>query len=208
MPTININTPPWDFEERIYEVKPGNFIGSHNVIVCAGPPKLVTNQDKAITFYPIGLNETFTIQQVKELQRLTEIGSKQAYFVLGRTLIRVQMASLILDVGNILKALYKYYISNNSIGQTPLVSPHSGEIYLNLASDFFDQPIGLLLWIKNNRKEDIAQYFLEECYVSAHNFNLTAGGLVLAEGVIIETYKLQPLEIKKTVEVPQISVAE
>ena len=187
----------WDFNQRIIkDIEPGEFVGSHNVLVCSGPKTL----KNSTSVYPIGLNENFTIQQVKEIQRLTEIGSKASYFVLGRTLVRVQMATLMLTRGNILKYLYEseieYDQDENPDTSEYLPTPNSGRIFLNLNSPLFDKPCGLLLWIKDNVGRNISLNYLEECYVAAHNFNLTAGGLVIAEGVIMETASLQPLDLK------------
>jgi hypothetical protein len=112
----------WDFRnQRIQqEVTGGQFLSAETTLIAAGPPSLdnPTAQnggggggtvDGAGEAYPIGLLESFGLQQNRQLQRIFEIGSSRSYFIPGRNIGSMSLGRTMYYGPNLLKALYAYY---------------------------------------------------------------------------------------------------
>ena len=68
--------------------------------------------------------------------------------------------------------------------------------FINLASTLFSQPIGLVLYIKDNVSHDVGAVFMEECNVEGHQMGMSQGAVVLAEGVSIRCDRLVPIRVQ------------
>jgi hypothetical protein len=110
------------------DLKGGQFVSAESTLVAAGPPRLsqASGQDEANQtaptatafgdkVYPIGLLESFALQQNKQLQRIFEIGSIRSYFVPGRTVGSVSLGRTFYFGPSLLRVLYAYYRSNGDI---------------------------------------------------------------------------------------------
>lgn len=90
------------------ELKGGQFISAETTLVAAGGPVIpsdVTGDD----VYPIGILETFGIQQSKQLQRIFEIGSSRSYFIPGRVIGSFNLGRTFYFGPSLLRVLYAYY---------------------------------------------------------------------------------------------------
>lgn len=100
------NLGSWLFKDK--HVQPDNlaggenFVSSESIVLAAGPqevPADITN------CFPIGLLENVTIAQNKELRQLFEIGSRQSYFLPGRTFVQVNLTRVVFNGPSLLKAI-------------------------------------------------------------------------------------------------------
>ena len=162
---------------------------------------------------PIGLIESAQISLNKPLSRIFEIGSKLSYIIPGRTVGGISLSRVFFDGPSILKALYfgevtadvastdiKYAKFASSIKYTDGVSDYqkfanigSGNMAMNLASSFFDQPMGLAFFFRDKQNESVSQTYFEGCNVSTYNLGISAGMNVLTEAVNIEFVRVRPI---------------
>ena len=75
------------------------------------------------------------------------------------------------------------------------VPPGYDNMFLNLASDLFSQPLGLLLIFKDNEENNIACVYLDQCYVPQHSLAVDAQGLLIQESVGIQYEKMVPIKL-------------
>jgi hypothetical protein len=75
------------------------------------------------------------------------------------------------------------------------VPPGYGNFFINLASDLFSQPMGLLLIVRDNEENTYGACYFENCYVPNHNFGLDANGLLVQESIGIQYEKLVPIRL-------------
>jgi len=105
----------WDFHKyRVQQdVTGGQFINAESTLVVAGPPDITGTAAHAAGdwAYPVGLLETFGLQQSRQLQRIFEIGSSRSYFVPGRTIGSITLGRTFYYGPSLLKVLYAYYAS-------------------------------------------------------------------------------------------------
>ncbi len=98
------------------DLRSGQFASAESTLIAAGPPRLdQAAQGGTATVYPMGLIESMSVQQSKQLQRLFEIGSTRSYFIPGRVVGAVNLGRMFYYGPNLLRALYAYY-KNDSNG--------------------------------------------------------------------------------------------
>lgn len=212
------------------ELVSGDFVGSHSVLIAAGPPRLsdvstllaggITQTDQSGTVregaqdpvYPLGIVQSASVTQSKQLQRLFEIGSYRSYFIPGRVVGAINLGVVLFDGPSVMRALYaRYQITSTDgrnllSGDSQLVnnpdritvndSPGSNEnFYINLSSDLFNKPIGLLFYLTDNDLNPYGAFYCEDCYTQGHNMSLNSGSVVLVEGVSIQFDRVVPVKV-------------
>lgn len=83
-------------------------------------------------------------------------------------------------------------------GPASAVAAESGEnkdFFINLASDLFDHPLGLLVVLKDSQANSYGAFYLEDTYLQAHSFNINASSILVAEGVSAQYDRLVPVNI-------------
>lgn len=74
-------------------------------------------------------------------------------------------------------------------------SEQSPTFYMNLASNLFDHPLGLLVYMKDIKNEYYSAFYLEQCYITTHNMNINATSTVVAEGVGLQFDRIVPVDM-------------
>jgi hypothetical protein len=197
-----------------------DIIESGTVLIAAGPGSLgaASADNNTYKVVPIGLIETAQISLNKPLSRIFEIGSKLSYIIPGRTVGGISLSRVFFDGPSIMKALYfgevkqdyadqmhkfakmasdpKY---NFNGGTTPseeyrrFQNIGSGNMAMNLASTFFDSPMGLCFFFKDTSSDMVSQTYFEGCRISTFNLGISAGMNVLTEAVNIEFVRVRPI---------------
>jgi hypothetical protein len=191
-----------------------DIVESGTVLIAAGPASwslAVENQGEenlGVRLVPIGLVETATIAMSKPLSRIFEIGSKLSYIIPGRTIGEIALARVLFDGPSLLKVLYRGEVMHdeqlpsgrklttffsNKTKQVETQAIGSGNIAMNLASTFFDQPIGLGFFFKDRENENVSQMYFEGCRVSTWNLGIAANMNVLTESVRMEFVQCFPI---------------
>jgi len=174
--------------------------------------------------FPLGVIENFSLSQNKQLQRMFEIGSKRSYFVPGRTVGQVMLGRVLYFGPSLLRILYAYYPSAkmgaNDLGfaakdlgdgrTTNLLelagfgrqggsSSDNVDFFINLASDLFDKPLGLMCYLRDSQNDSYGAFYLEDCYLQSHQFNINSSSVLVAEGVSAQYDRLVPINIKTAI---------
>ena len=194
-----------------------DIVESGTVLIASGPADLsaAIKREEGYRLVPIGLVETAQISMNKPLSRIFEIGSKLSYIIPGRTVGGISLSRVFFDGPSLLKALYfgevkedkadldnKYakFVSNPYYPNTDgaedfqkFANISSGNLAMNLASSFFDQPVGLAFFFKDQQSEMVGQTYFEGCRVSTYNIGISANMNVLTEGVNMEFVRCRPI---------------
>lgn len=75
------------------------------------------------------------------------------------------------------------------------IPPGYDNMFMNLASDLFSQPLGLLLIFKDNEENNIASVYLDQCYVPQHSMAVDSQGLIIQESIGIQYEKMVPIRL-------------
>ena len=214
----------WDFlKGKVQDLgSNGDFLSSESVVICSGPPQ-EPGKDYA-NVIPIGLTQNIQVNQSKQIQQLFEIGSREPYFVPGRTLVQAGLSRILFDGSSLLKAVYLRsdgsdigvpqekagtpdfegtYVANDKdepgegFGATSVDAPgipdSGSDFYINLASGFFNQPLGLAFIMKDKDGENYGGFYLENCYVQTHSISLAGQQTVLIENVGMRCSRVVPI---------------
>jgi hypothetical protein len=170
---------------------------------------------------PIGLTQNFQLGQNSGFARFWEIGSDRSYFIRQRTVAQAGFGRVMYHGPSLLRMLYAFYyddIPPTLIDQFQNVSPNFGpppasgggtivnphnvlvppgyeNIYLNLASDLFSQPCGLLLYMKDSNQATMGAVYLEETYIPSHSLATDAQGCVVQEQVSLQPERVVPVAV-------------
>lgn len=74
--------------------------------------------------------------------------------------------------------------------------PGYDNFFINLASSLFSQPIGLVMYIRDNAGKDVGAVFFEECNIEAHQMGMSQGSVVIGEGIQIRCDRIVPIRVQ------------
>lgn len=177
---------------------------------------ITSSANQAVAF-PIGIVQNFSLGHNMTISRFFEIGSHRSYFIPGRAMGQFSMSRVMYHGPSLLRVLYAYYTDGN--GADPDIpnlfpsaaaaypqidgtrnihdvkmAPGYENIYLNLASDLFTQPIGLMLIMKDSNEKTMGAFYLEACYIPNHNIGTDAMGTIIQEQVSIQFERVVPIK--------------
>lgn len=102
---------------------------------------------------------------------------------LGR--IRPDPDALLLDLASLQDSLHDVKMR-----------PGFDDFYINLASDLFNQPCGLLFYFKNANDDTVGSVYLEECHLQGHQLSISSGSVLIMEGASMQFDRLVPVKMR------------
>jgi hypothetical protein len=202
----------------------GRFASGTFTMIAAGPPRLAAiggataasaglssgNSNFAL---PIGVVQNFNLSHNRQFARFWELGSERSYFISGRTQAQAGFGRVLYNGPSLLRMMYAFY--NDAIPPTLVptfgvdpaipaavsnqhdvkIPPGFENIYLNLASDLFSQPCGLLVYMKDSNETTLGAVYLEETYIPSHSIATDAQGVVIQEQVALQPERVVPVAV-------------
>jgi len=213
------------FEHYVqYPMKAGKFASAQFMQMAAGPPFLSDigtdfgGSAKGDVVMPIGITQTIAIAQNKALARIFEIGSYRSYFIGSHSVGQITLARVYYNGASLLRYLYAYYGDN--VGECQfesmfennftadrhnvIIPPGYDNLFMNLGSDLFNNPIGLLLVVRDSDKETIGAAYFEQCYAPAYNIGTDAQGSIVQEGVGLQYERMIPVQVAGAVKLEKL----
>lgn len=203
----------------------GQFMSAAFTLLAAGPPRLANIGGATATAaalaaggsasnfaMPVGVVQNVNLSHNRNFSRFWELGSERSYFISGRTVGQLQLSRVLYHGPSLLRTLYAYYqdllpptvvpFLFPNIGPATVANPHNVKIppgyenlYMNLASDLFSQPIGILMYLRDSNEDTVGAVYMEECYIPSHVIATDAGGTVIQENVAIQFERLVPVAV-------------
>lgn len=160
--------------------------------------------------YPIGVIQNFNLSHNMQLSRIFELGSVRSYFIPGRVMGQIGLGRVLYHGPSLLRVLYAYYTDIipptfvdpvfSNIGAATVANPHDviippgyENIFLNLASDLFTQPVGLLLLMKDSNEDTLGAGYFESCYIPNHSISTDAMGTLIQEQAGVQFERMVPV---------------
>lgn len=204
----------WDYQDGFVdgsnpEDYNGEFITGRTCVLAAGAPTMPDDPEAVADYYVIGVTQGVTLTQQKQIQRVMELGSKETILVPGASVGALQLQRVWYSGASLMKVLYRF-VEERDEGTEEIEAlanqPGYGDVYLNLASGLFDQPLGLVLTFAKQSNpvteddpdagnERLGQIFLENCYIGNHGVSMTANAIVLAEQVSLQYERMIPVSV-------------
>jgi hypothetical protein len=163
--------------------------------------------------YPVGLTQSLNVSHNRQFQRVFELGSERSYFISGRTMGQLSLARVMYHGPSILRVLYAYYQDLvpdvvvpavfPNVGAAAMPNPHDVVIspgfenfYINLASDLFSQPIGILMVVQDVNQDAYGACYFESCGIPSHSWQTDAQGVVIQESVAMQFEQAVPIALE------------
>lgn len=162
--------------------------------------------------FPIGIVQNFNLSHTRNFSRIFEIGSERSYFIAGRTVGQIGLGRMYYHGASLLRILYAYYQDLIPPTLVPAMFPNAGaasmsnphdvvippgyeNIYLNLASDLFAQPVGMLMYIRDINLHTLGAAYFEACYMPNHSLATDAQGVLIQESVAVQFERMVPVAV-------------
>ena len=75
-------------------------------------------------------------------------------------------------------------------------NPGFDDLWLNLASDIFNQPTGIAIYFRNQLDMTVGAVYLEECYIQGHQMSISSGSVLIMEGCSLQFDQLRPIRMQ------------
>lgn len=202
----------------------GKFHNSAFTKLAAGPPRLaaiggslvaaslLTESEASNVVYPLGLIQNIQMSQNNNLMRVWEIGSQRSYFIPGRTAGQLSLGTIYYHGPSLLRRMWAYYEDSigpvevpplfPNMGAAAMANPHDVKvppgyenIYFNLASDLFSQPVGLLFYMRDANEDNLGACYMEAVYAPNHNWSTDAQGIIQQEQVGLQFERVVPVAV-------------
>ena len=203
----------------------GRFASGTTTLIAAGPPRLTSvggNAGAGVNLsseggvnwaLPIGGVQNFNLSHNRQFARFWELGSERSYFIAGRAMAQAGFGRVLYNGPSLLRMMYAFYqdlippttIRSFGVDATiPLsvANQHNVKIpagyeniYLNLASDLFSQPCGILVYMKDSNETTLGAVYLEETYIPSHSIATDAQGVVVQEQVALQPERCVPIAV-------------
>ena len=161
---------------------------------------------------PVGIVQNFNLSHTRQFSRIFEIGSERSYFIAGRTVGQLGLGRIWYHGASLLRTLYAYYQDLVPPTLVPAMFPNSGSasvanphdviippgyenLYVNLASDLFAQPIGLMLYIRDVNQDTLGAVYFEACYLPNHSLATDSQGVLMQESAAIQFERAVPVQV-------------
>ena len=218
--------PNWNFFNRNVQggLLEGRYLNAAFTLVAAGPPRLAATAANGAEVdlggdiaYPVGVLQQIGVNQQSQIMRLWEIGSERSYFIRGRTSGSISLGRIMFHGPSLLRVLYAYMkdpagkfdqlYDNNAQANTNVsgnvnskkefvLDPGYENLWIDLASDVFSQPIGLLFYLRDSNEDTVGAFYAEYCMITNHSWSTDAGGTVLTEQAGLFYERLIPIDVK------------
>jgi len=162
--------------------------------------------------FPVGIIQNFNMSHTRNFSRIFEIGSERSYFIAGRTVGQIGLGRVYYHGASLLRILYAYYQDLVPPTLVPAMFPNAGaqamsnphdvvippgyeNIFINLASDLFAQPVGILMYIRDINQDTLGAMYFEACYLPNHSISTDAQGVLIQEQVAVQFERAVPVQV-------------
>lgn len=223
MPSTITNWEPYKNKVDNSARAEGKFMSGAFTLLAAGPPRLANVGGNAAAAtgvstsagkdwaLPIGIVQSFNLGHQRSFNRFWELGSERSYFISGRTVAQAGFGRVLYNGPSLLRMMYAFYQDTVAPTLVPIIEgldtnfpanqhnvkipPGFENIYLNLASDLFSQPCGLLVYMKDSNENTMGAVYLEETYIPSHSIATDAQGVVMQEQVALQPERVVPVAV-------------
>lgn len=194
----------------------GQFMTPEATLIAAGPARLEDfatggSIDQAVV--PIAITDNLSVNQNKMLQQIFEVGSRRSYFVSGHTTGNVAISRPMFNGPSLMRVLTAKTQDHegldnaaglNAIGNKgdPALANDGGysetdeaSLYVNLQAEIFDRPLGLMVYMIDQRNVPYGAFYVEDCNVQAHGMGIASQAMTIVENISMMFDRVCPVAV-------------
>jgi hypothetical protein len=191
-----------------------NFISAESIVLASGPSVYPGNTAGLLS---IGLCDSVSVQQNRNLIQLFELGSKLPFIFPGRTFIQFSLNRVVFNGDSLLGVLNKAQAvpvtaEANDTDLPGYLTDTEGTVgvgsgsafYMNLASTFFNKSFGLGMFIQDSDVNGdqasgvgqwVAGFYAENCMIQSHQMTVQGQQYIVMESAMVRCTNLRPIQI-------------
>lgn len=190
----------------------GAFMTPEATLIAAGPARLEDlpgQGDITQSVVPIAITDNLSVNQNKMLQQIFEVGSRRSYFVSGHTTGNVSIARPMFNGPSLLRVLTAKTGDNEDLDNFAGIDavgggdPQGGSfsetdestMYINLQAEVFDRPLGLLVYMIDQRNRPYGAFYIEDANVQAHGLGIASQAMTIVENVSLMFDRIVPVAV-------------
>ncbi len=199
--TTSINT--WGSQQTYIErlMDNASFTMAHpqDTLILAGPARFANVKNADTDLLPIGHVMSMNLGQQRPVQPLSGIGSARTFFAAGKGLVTFQMARLMVNGRNLLRAMYTQAIQQGvpveGLAEPPVSAngKRTEQFWANLDSTIFYVPIGICVLFRSVAHDMVGGFYLELCMFNSWNTGFQAGQPIIQEQVQGMADRIRPV---------------
>ena len=172
---------------------------------------------------PVGLVQNISLSQGRNVAKIYELGSERSYQIPERSEPSFSFSKILYSGPSLLKFSHVYYLKRQATGihdvelekiknvmkaadiddvkdienaiKSQAGSPGYGDFFINLASELFQFPIGIMLMFKNNSGKIYGAMYLEDAYISSVDFRVDTASTIIGESCGVSFDNILPLNV-------------
>jgi hypothetical protein len=193
----------------------GQFMTPEATLIAAGPARLEDlagggSIDNAVV--PIAITDNLSVNQNKMLQQIFEVGSRRSYFVSGHTTGNVAISRPMFNGPSLMRVLTAKTQDHAGLDNTAGLDTVKGgdpailnngaysetdeaSLYVNLQAEIFDRPLGLMVYMIDQRNVPYGAFYIEDCNVQAHGMGIASQAMTIVENVSCMFDRIVPVAV-------------
>lgn len=202
----------------------GRFLGSSYTLLAFGAPRLANVGGAGLVAsaiggragdqiaMPVGITQGFQLGQNLQVSRFFEIGSYRSVHIPGHAMGQLSLGRPMYHGMSLLRVAYAYYqdlipktiiqAGFANIGASTVDNPHDVQLppgyenfFINLGSDIFKQPVGMLVIFRDSNNDGYGAFYVEAMYAPSHSLSFDAQGVAIMENASFQYERLIPIPL-------------
>ena len=150
------------------------------------------NSPTQADFQAIGVVQNASVAQNKQLAQIFEIGSRESYFIPGRTVVQASLSRVMIDGDSLMKVMYPIhdyaddqtkYLEDAGFKNIGADAGTENWFFVNLSSNFFNNSLDLSFWFYDGENQSLGAFYLKNAHIQAHQISLASQQTVVLENI-------------------------
>jgi hypothetical protein len=183
----------WNFQKHHVERMLDNatYDAAHpdDTLLLAGPARkgvASSSGNGTRKLMALGMFQSFGMQSQAPVMPLMGIGSGRSFFLRGKSQSSWNLQRVMINGRNLLRALY-HNATESGLDQSQFDDPASlsanSQYFINLDSELYYIPFGLVIIMRTKSRTLVAGCYLELCMINSYGTQIQAGQNMIAEMV-------------------------
>lgn len=157
--------------------------------------------DAPASWETIGVVQNASVAQNKQLAQIFEVGSRESYFVPGRTVVQATLSRVMIDGDSLMKVVYPEVdsvVPTDTVVNTGFMNTKADRdniFYINLASDFFNNSLDLAFFFYDGENAPLGAFYLKGAHIQAHQISLASQQTVVLENISLRANQVIGLSV-------------
>lgn len=211
----------WDFKhhhvQQFSNTETASQLGAKAVLISVGPP--TWDQQNGGQAIVMGMVQSLSMQQQRQILEIFEIGSERRYYIDNPHRAQLNLTRALISGPSILKILGSGLINrgmgagskavvDDSIFQSNDINAaapdEDANFWINLASDLFNNPLGILLQFEefhgDGTSSNYGSVYLQNCKIQGHSIAMQSQMWLIQEDVSLLFEYAVPIAPVQTVQ--------